>query len=211
MAYDVKDFQLSGGPGWLSSDRYDLDAKATPTPGREGMILQRRRLQNLLHERFNLTLHRETKVLPIYELTVAKAGLKIQPLKDGSCVPFDTDKFRAPGADPMSFCGYGGFGRGFYEAASTSMAELADSLSMAVDRIVVDKTGIKGVFRVHLTYESMPRPLATTGDPGNAAPAVDSRPSIFTAVQEQLGLKLESTKGPVEVLVIDHAERPSEN
>jgi bla regulator protein BlaR1 len=217
LAYDVKDFQVSGGPGWINSDRYDIDATAegAPTPGQEGMNLPRRRLQTLLQDRFKLALRRETKELPIYELTVARGGLKLQPLKDGSCVPFDVDKFRAPGSNPMNFCGYGGFGRGFYEAASASMADLAKSFSMVVGRIVADKTGITGVFRVHLTFvpdeSAPPWLLGPPGDPGNPAPAADAGPSIFTAVQEQLGLKLESSKGPVDVLVIDHVEKPDAN
>jgi uncharacterized protein (TIGR03435 family) len=214
LAYDVKDFQVSGGPGWTNSDRYDIDATVEGEsrgtgPAYRTLIL--RRLQTLLRDRFKLAVHRETKELPIYELVVAKGGFKLQPVKEGSCVPFDAEKFRAPGTNPMDFCGYGGFGRGFYEASTVSMADLAYALPMAVGRTVVDKTGITGVFRIHLTYQFVSPPTAPPDGAGNPASADDAGLSIFTALQEQLGLKLESSKGPVEVLVIDHVEKPSEN
>jgi uncharacterized protein (TIGR03435 family) len=214
LAYDIKDFQLSGGPGWTNSDRYDIDATVEGEsrgtgPAYRTLIL--RRLQTLLQDRFKLAVHRETKELPIYELVVAKGGFKLQPVKEGSCVPFDAEKFRAPGSNPMNFCGYGGFGRGFYEASTTTMAELAYALPMAVGRTVVDRTGITGVFRIHLAYQFVSPPAASPNGAGNPTPADDASISIFTALQEQLGLKLESSKGPVEVLVVDHVEKPSEN
>jgi uncharacterized protein (TIGR03435 family) len=214
LAYDVKDFQVSGGPGWTNSDRYDIDATVEGEsrgtgPAYRTLIL--RRLQTLLQDRFKLAVHRETKELPIYELVVAKGGFKLQPVKEGSCVPFDAEKFRAPGSNPMNFCGYGGFGRGFYEASTGTMADLAYALPMVVGRTVVDKTGIMGVFRIHLTFQFVSPPAAPPDAAGNPTPADDAGTSIFTALQEQLGLKLESSKGPVEVLVIDHVEKPSEN
>jgi uncharacterized protein (TIGR03435 family) len=213
LAYDIKDFQLSGGPGWTNSDRYDIDATVEGEsrgtgPAYRTLVL--RRLQTLLQDRFKLAVHRETKELPIYELVVAKGGFKLQPVKEGSCVPFDAEKFRAPGSNPMDFCGYGGFGRGFFEASTGSMADLAYQLPMVVGRTIVDKTGIKGVFRIHLSFQFVP-PATPPDAAGNPTPADDAGTSIFTALQEQLGLKLESSKGPVEVLVIDHVEKPSEN
>jgi bla regulator protein blaR1 len=214
LAYDVKDFQVSGGPGWTNSDRYDIDATVEGEsrgtgPAYRTLVL--RRLQTLLRDRFKLAVHRETKELPIYELVVAKGGFKLQPVKEGSCVPFDAEKFRAPGSNPMDFCGYGGFGRGFYEASTVSMADLAYALPMVVGRTVVDKTGITGIFRIHLTYQFVSPPAGPPDAARDPAPADDAGLSIFTALQEQLGLKLESSKGPVEVLVIDHVEKPSEN
>jgi uncharacterized protein (TIGR03435 family) len=104
----------------------------------------------------------------------------------------------------MDYCGFGGFGGGQYQSSSGSMAELADALGLPLGRAVVDKTGITGRFRIELTYT----PLASTT---NAEPSADAALDIFTAIQEQLGLKLESSKGPVEVLVIDRVEKPSEN
>lgn len=175
------------------------------TPGPAGMLQQRRRLQALLEERFKLGLHRDTRDLPIYELTVAKGGLKLQSLKDGSCLQSDpAHPGPAPGHQMNEYCGYGGFGRGSFSVTSTTMAELAKSFSMAVGRKVVDKTGITGVFRVSLTYA--PEQLD-----GATPDSENSGPSIFTAIQEQLGLRLDSAKGPVDVLIIDHVDRPSEN
>jgi uncharacterized protein (TIGR03435 family) len=207
IAYDVRHFQVSGGPDWIRTDRYNIQAKVEGpfTPGKAGIFLQRRRLQALLEESFKLGLHRDTRDLPVYELTVAKGGLKLQPLKDGSCLQSDPNHpGPAPGHQMSEYCGFGGFGPEGFEVTSTTMADLAESLSMAVGRKVVDRTGITGVFRVRLTYApdqlDYPSPDSTT-----------SAPSIFTAVQEQLGLKLESSKGPVDVLIVDHAEKPPEN
>jgi uncharacterized protein (TIGR03435 family) len=202
-AYDVKDFQMSGGPGWINSDHYDIQAKAEGNPSPDQMRLM---LQTLLRERFKLALHRETKELPIYALTVAKGGLKLQPPKEGSCISPDPNNpsVRTPGQKQSDFCGFGGTGRGTLDATSATMTHLAGMFSLLLDRVVVDKTGIAGEFRVHLTFA--PDEVAT-GLPA----ASDAGPSLFTAVQEQLGLKLESTRGPVEVLVIDQMERPSEN
>ncbi len=203
MAYDVADFRISGGPGWINSDRYDIEAK---TQGNPSLDQKMSMLQTLLQDRFNLALHRETKELPIYALTVPKGGPKLQPLREGSCImPDPKNPTLAPGKTLTDYCGLVvSMGRGQLELASASMADLARSLSRLTGRTVVDKTGITGVFPVHLTF--VPDDIAADGPPVNG-----SGPSIFTAVQEQLGLKLESTKGPVDVLVIDHVEKHSEN
>ena len=219
MAYWVQDFQVSAGPAWTNSERYNIEAKSEGKPvfSQEYRSLQLRRLQTLLRDRFKLALHRETKQLPIYELTVAKGGPKLQL---PSCIqkePGDLTIALAPGKTMMDYCGFGGFtGRGGYEASNGSMAELAEALALPLGRIVVDKTGITGRFRIQLTFapvaSAIPFPDAPgPGNPPDAAPTADPGPDIFTALQEQLGLKLESAKGPVEVLVIDHVERPSEN
>ena len=118
----------------------------------------------------------------------------------------------APGQKPSDFCGYGGFpGRGLYENTTARMADVAGSLSTLLGRTVVDKTGISGTFHIRLTFapdDSIA--LRVPGPPDDPAPPADG-PNIYTAIQEQLGLKLESSKGLVEVLVIDHVEKPSEN
>jgi uncharacterized protein (TIGR03435 family) len=218
LAYDVREFQISGGPDWVNSDRYNIEAKADAKPAydQKWMAGQKQRLQRLLQERFGLVMHRETKELTIYHLTVAKGGLKLQPLKEGSCIPFDPNNpTPPPGKTPMDYCGSGGFtARGRYQASSASMADLAMAFSLLTSRTVVDKTEVTGVFPVHLTFvpdDSMMRVFGPPGDAGNAASAADAGPSIFTALQEQLGLRLQSGKGPVGVLVIDHVEKPSEN
>ena len=199
----------------IGSDRYDIEAttEAKPSFDQKWLTSQKQRLQTLMRERFGLTLRRETKELPIYQLIVAKGGLKLQPLKEGSCVTFDPNNpTPPPGKTEQDYCGSGGFtGRGRYEATSARMTDLTLAFSILTGRTVVDKTGITGEFPVHLTFvpdDSMLQIPGPPGDPGNPATPADSGPSIFTALQEQLGLRLESGKGPVEVLVIDHVEKP---
>jgi uncharacterized protein (TIGR03435 family) len=212
-AYDVESFQIAGAPGWIKSDHYDIIAKADDNLTSEqvaGPVLQ-----TLLEDRFKLKIHRETKELPVYALTVAKNGLKLQK---SSCTPFDVNNPPPPprpGEKLPYICGSvreGGSGLNWtLEALGMSMTELARNLSLRLDRTVVDKTGSKETFDVHLNYA---REFAAGGPGKSSDPtaAVDSsRPSIFTAMQEQLGLRLESAKGPVEVLVIDHVEKPSAN
>jgi uncharacterized protein (TIGR03435 family) len=214
-AYQVHDFQVTGGPVWIDSDLYNIDAKAEahPVANQQFVTLQRRRLQTLLRDRFHLTIHRETKELPVYELTVAKGGPKLQP---SNCVQRVTgDTAIAPGKTQSDYCGATGIGRSRIQGRGVSMAFLSDILSGLLSRTVVDKTGLKGEFQIQLTYTpvapSVPSPDAAPPGRADGAATPDRGPDIFTAVQEQLGLKLQSGKGPVEVLVIDHVERPSEN
>lgn len=217
MAYEVHDFQVSGGPGWINSDRYNIEAKSEGNPvlTQEYRVMQLRRLQALLRDRFQLALHRETKELAVYELTAGRGGIKLQPLRDGSCIPFDfKNPAPAPGKTPMDYCGFGGFtGSGRYQASNGSMADLAGALSLVLGRTVVDKTGITGRFRMELTFapNSLFPDAGGPDGPPDTAPTADPRPDIVTALQEQVGLRLESGKGPVEVLVIDRVEKPSEN
>jgi uncharacterized protein (TIGR03435 family) len=178
------------------------------------MDQRRLMVRKLLKDRFSLALHRETREFPIFELAVSKNSLKLQPLKEGSCVAVDPNNpVPAPGKTHMDYCGYGGIGRGMLEASSTTMTELATSLSWLLDRTVVDRTGITGTFRIHLTFvpdQATPSQPGVPSDPGSVNVPADG-PNIFTALQEQLGLRLDSSKGPVEVLVIDQVTRPTEN
>jgi uncharacterized protein (TIGR03435 family) len=211
-AYNVRYFQISGGPGWIDSTRYDIEGKVEGKPNQDQMQLM---MQTLLGERFKLALHRSTKELPIYKLTVAKDGFKLRPLKEGDCIVFDPNHPPStPGLTSSDFCGNLTTGRGSFEGTSASMTDLALSFSSLMGRTVVDRTGITGVFHVRLKF-APDDPAAGISRPSterdNTAPPADNLPSIFTALQEQLGLKLESGKGPVDVLVIDHVERPSEN
>ena len=205
-AYRVHDFQITGGPGWMNSDRWDLQAKTTQGAAYEKMQLM---VQALLQDRFKLALHREIKELPVYNLTVSKSGLKIQPIKEGSCLaPDPNNPGIAPGKTFMNYCGSRASGRCMMEGSSATMTELAEALSNTVGRTVVNQTGVDGQFRYHVDYAPE---LTAPAQPGGPLPACGDAPSIFTALQEQLGLKLDSAKGPVEVLVIDHAEKPSAN
>ena len=205
-AYHVRDFQILGGPNWIDSDRFDVEGK--PPANTLPKEMAGPMLQALLEERFKLQIHRDTRELPIYVLTVGKNGSKIQLSSEKNCVPVDPSNPLLPGAkgrNPADMCGFIGIGRGSLNAKQVSMEALTMALSQLLGRTVVDKTGITSEIDAHLTFA-----------PDQAAnpelPASDTTmPSIFTAIQEQLGLKLDSAKGPVDVLVVDHAERPAEN
>jgi uncharacterized protein (TIGR03435 family) len=192
-AYGLKDYQISG-PGWLDSERFDIVAKAE-----HGALEDRLRLmlQALLTDRFKLALHRETKELPVYALIVVNEGARIHEVKaDG--------KSRTGGV------------RGHLIGQKISMPQLADLLTLAgqseLGRPVIDKTGLKGVFDISLNWiPESPRP-AGGNDPDARATENAIGPDIFRALQQQLGLRLESQKDRVEILVIDRAERvPTEN
>ena len=177
------------------------------------MSLQRRRLQTLLRDRFHLTIHRETRELTVYELHVAKGGPK---LVAATCMQRVTgDTAMAPGKTAADYCGGSSVGRGRIQGPGISMAFLADILSGRISRtVVVDKTGLAGDFQILLTYT--PDAPATAPDgagirPADGVAASDPGPDLFAALQQQLGLKLELAKGPVEVLVIDRVEKPTEN
>jgi uncharacterized protein (TIGR03435 family) len=190
-AYDVRDIQISGGPSWFNSDRWSIVA----TAGREISEAERRRmLQTLLADRFKMTIERGTKELPVYALTVAKGGSKMARGTEGpERISLDVN------------------GAGFHVmmGQSVTLPAIAKVLSDPVGRIVIDRTGIEGVFDYKLEWVPDPAnmPLINGAKPEGGMEG----PSIFTAVQEQLGLKLESTKGPVEILIIDRAEKAVEN
>jgi bla regulator protein blaR1 len=226
LAYNVTDFEVLGGPSWVRSDLYEVIAKA------DSVTIQQMRpmLRSLLADRFRLALRRETRELPVYELAVAKGGLKFRAAKEGSCVTWNPDRPPPPPdptrpPPPLNVCG--GMRRramGFsparkdrIEAVGISMPKLIQVISDDLRGIVIDKTGFTEKFDFHLEFvpgEFLGNGLgpSTPGDPGTSAPsAILSGVSIFTALQEQLGLRLTSAKRPVQVLLIDHAERPSEN
>jgi uncharacterized protein (TIGR03435 family) len=217
-AYDVFPFQVSAGPAWIDSDRYDVDAKADGNPSIPEMIGPM--LAAILEDRFKLKVHRETKQLPVYILTVAKGGLKLPAPKAKCGVEHDVNGRpsppAAPGEPPLLPCGrvIGGISPSGarLEGRSASVGSLIFILSHLLSRTIIDKTGFTGTFDMHLEFaRDQALPGAPVGPaPGEFAPD-SSKPSIFTALQEQLGLKLESDKGPVEILVIDHVEKPSEN
>lgn len=244
QAYGVNKDRISGAPDWLNAERFDIEAKMDGAAAEELKKLspedlrntRRQMLQALLADRFKLTLHKETKDLPVYNLVIAKGGLKLQESKPdeatskGDKAKDGTPDGKKPGASPggplsvgvgvpngaspavgksvsvgsgggnsISFGGRGGnrsmSGRG------VTMESLTGTLSNATGRPVLDKTGLTGKYDYKL--EDAPEDSSADADP--------TGPSIFTAVQEQLGLKLESAKGPVAIFVIDHVERPSGN
>jgi uncharacterized protein (TIGR03435 family) len=217
-AYGVQDYQLSGDPPWAASEHYDIQATSagnTTVQQMEGPMLQ-----VLLEKRFKLTLHRETRQLPVYELAVGKGGSKLQLSTEGSCTPYSVDASppaaATPGQPNRNFCGLhlsvDGLNR-IIDGQGATMAMFATSLSRTytsdLGRNVIDRTGLAGTFDIHLKWAI--DPLAGPAGPG-AAPSQDpTGPSLFNAMQDQLGLRLASAKGPVEVLVIDHIEKPSAN
>ncbi len=207
-------------PAWITSDRYDINAKA-PGAQNQGMM-KGPMLQTLLEDRFKVKLHRETKEGPVYAMTVAKGGLKLEPFKEGSCTPVDPN---IPQTRPAP--GQGHLCDTFriaqkglnltVEIDGMNLDELSKSFGQLMDRPIIDKTGISGRFDVRLQFtpdETTPRLFRRSGDAGGGQPATaadPSGPSIFTAFQEQLGLKLDPAKGPSEFFVVDHVERPSAN
>jgi uncharacterized protein (TIGR03435 family) len=185
-AYNLKAWEILGGPDWLTTDRYDIEAKTEGNPSSQEKLDM---LRPLLADRFQLKFHRETRQMPMYSLTAAKSGPKLQ-------------------ATPSGARGYIRPGRGLIEGRGVSMSTLANFLGGSLIQSVTDNTGIGGSFDIRLEW------TPTEGESHYSyddRPVDSNGPSIFTAIQEQLGLKLEGSKGPIEVLVIDHVERPSEN
>lgn len=201
-AFGIKSGNLIGNlPDWTIAERYTIDATTGDASGQEHILLA---LQALLQDRFQLREHMEIKQEPVYFLRVGKNGITMPP---GSCVPAKKDY-------PNECWAQGGSGlirtldwRGvaMSEPGGVAWRTLAGQLSLTIGRTVIDETGLKGTFDAHLRWARDPRP----GEAVNPADA--NAPSIFDAVQEQLGLKLESGRGPVEYMVIDHAEKPGQN
>jgi len=195
-AYSIQDHQLIGGPGWLDAERYDIVAKAPPhTPDSQlGQMLR-----TLLADRFKVQAHRETRQMPVYALVLDKSGPKFKEVKreakDG-----DGDSRK---------------GRGHLAAQRVPISDLAEILSGELGFSVLDRTGLTGLYDLKLEWtpdESQPRGPGDNLEGRASTPTSDRLgPSLFSALQEQLGLKLEKQIGPVQVLVIDHADRPSEN
>jgi len=224
LAYDVQEFQISGGPPWINSDRYDVEAKAGGSPEgdmrtmteeqRQADLARRRQMiQALLKDRFQLTLHKESKDAPIYALVVAKNGPKMKELPPAPPPSADDPKDAPDKPDPKHM-GRGGMrmGRGELTGSGVKLSFLAEALSNPLGRTVIDKTGLKGDYDFELKWTPDESQGPGFRGAGDAPPPADANgPSIFTAIQEQLGLKLESQKGPVDLLVIDHAEKASEN
>ena len=195
VAWNVKDFQVSGGAGWMDTDRYDIDAVAASSFKEEEY---RTMLQALLAGRFGLVFHRETRERAGYALVTARNGPKLPPPVEDPGMLFS----RTPSGDIT------------LQAGSASMSQLAGALSTMLGATVVNRTGIEGRFDVSLQYTPDPtsQPLLTkSGEPVAPPPDAVPGPSIFNALQEKLGLKLAAVKVPVEVIVIDHANRPSDN
>jgi uncharacterized protein (TIGR03435 family) len=198
-AYDVSPQAISGGPAWVESERYEILAKA-PNDVRPNLQEQMAMLRALLADRFKLTFHREQKEMSIYALTLAKGGSK---LKESSVSPDATPE----GPPALIFVVTPPVVR--LPARYASMAELASVFQRStLERPVVDQTGLKGRYDFDLEFSIDETVFGGALGKGSDDP---TKPGLFAAIQEQLGLKLEATRGPVSALVIDHAERASEN
>jgi bla regulator protein blaR1 len=211
---------ISGGPAWINSERYDINAKAEGDANRE--LMNGPMMQALLEDRFKLKIRREAREVPVYALTVSKGGPKLQPFKEGSCTPnYYTGPLKPPAAPGKPRpCNQAIFMRrnlGTANMQGMTLDEYSKSLGRVLDRPIIDKTGIAGRFDFRLEFaidQTTPGFLVAGGGPDGgprADPPDPAGPSIFTAVQEQLGLKLEPTRGPREFLVIDNVEKPSAN
>jgi uncharacterized protein (TIGR03435 family) len=207
---------IEGAPAWIRSERYTIQAKADAARSRG--VMHGPMLQRILEDRFGLKLRREPKKVPIYVLTVAKGGPKnLHPAKPGACLAWDLDHLPAIRQVGGDLCGMIGrrinAGNAEVEILGTTMANFAEQLQILVDRDVIDKTGISGVFDIHVEVpvEDLTAD-ASAGRPDDGAPRTpaDESALAFAAVRK-LGLKLESAEGPGEVFLIDHVERPSEN
>jgi uncharacterized protein (TIGR03435 family) len=195
FAYDIHVRQIVNGPSWLETDRFDVTAKPE-AQGIPNATQLRTMVRKLLAERFGLAFHNEKREMPAYVITVGKDGPKLTKNESGGNLP-----------------GFGGRGPGAIGVRNSTMTEFAGFLqARLLDRPVVDQTAITGKF--DFTLEWRPDP-GQGGPPGGPAPQlppeVEGRPDLFTAIQEQIGLKLENSKAPVEAYVIDKVQKPSEN
>lgn len=197
-AYNLSPRAISGGPKWVASDHFDILAKA-PGEIRPTLDEQMSMLRSLLADRFKLTFHREQKELPIYVLSVARTGAKLKE----STLPADTSP---EGPRPLVFALSPQVVQ--LPGRHAAMSELASVLQRSpLDRPVVDRTGLSGRYDFDLEFA----PDETLWGGILPRPANSDKPGLFEAIREQLGLRLEATKGPVETLVIDQVELPSEN
>jgi uncharacterized protein (TIGR03435 family) len=235
-AYGVKNYQISG-PAWMETELYDIAAKIPPGATKEQVAVM---VQNLLTERFHLAVHRETKELPMYALLVGKNGPKLKESDAAAAaedekaaaegalprprVTMGADGFpqipadaKMPGSFALTLAG-GEFTRTKLFARHQTMEELADLIGGYVNRPVKNLTELQGQYDFTLAFESEPLPLAVAARPTGASPdaappaPAEPGPTIFAAIQEQLGLRLEQRRGPVEMLIVDRLEKvPTEN
>jgi uncharacterized protein (TIGR03435 family) len=198
-AWDLKPYQIEGLTGWMKSSTFDLTAKVSgdnvAAYNKLNTAQRRQMLQNLLSERFHLKVHTETRTLPLYDLVVDKSGSKLMPTT--VLIPSSPEEEKA---HPEKYKGSStSMGPGMFEGTAIPVRSLASQLANAVSKPVHDATGLTGSYDIKLHYR--PDDAPSTGDASDA-------PSIFSALQEQLGLKLVPTKGPVEILVVDAAQKP---
>jgi bla regulator protein blaR1 len=196
FAYDVRDFQVTGGSGWIADARWDISAKPEGEipQNDDGNLKIRAMVRSLLADRFKLVVHTETREMPVYALIVGKNGAKLLPSPEGS---------RGPSMRT---------GRGQLSVTKCPLSLFAQALSNQLGRTVIDQTGMTGDFDFKLEFAPDQNQPVKPIDGHEPVAAMESEgPSVFTAIQEQLGLRLEGRKGLVKIVVIDQAEKATEN
>jgi len=219
FAYGLAGYQLVGGPGWINTSRYDVNAKmdANPQssaflPGASAPNPMQVALQKLLEDRFKLKIHRETREMDIYTLVMLKPGTPgrgLVPTKQDCAAAASAAQRGAPPPPPGSnapFCGIQG-GNGRLKFGGLPATAFGSAFSGPAGRFVADRTGLSGSWDFELTFAPDQRGQAPGGNAANDS----DLPGFFTAIQEQLGLKLEPAKGPVDVVVIDSIEEPKDD
>jgi uncharacterized protein (TIGR03435 family) len=225
-AYNVKEFQIAGGPSWINSNRFDVDAKVEDSmaarlqklPREQQQAQQALMIRSLLLTRFALEVTRATKEGPVLALVVAKGGPKLKevPALDPKAPPGPPPVMPAPGTVPTPAPGQSFMmminGLATLAANAQKMTNLVNQLSLMLQRPVIDQTGLIGTYQYTLQFTppNMMGPKGLLSDDADSSSDSNSA-SIFTALEEQLGLKLDSTKGPIDTITIDHIEEPSEN
>jgi len=209
QAYGIREDLISGGPSWVGSASFDFEGKIAPADSDalkamnsdQAKAARQQMMQHALVDRFKLKVHTETKTLPVYELVLAKGGSK---LKDTDPTGNYANGIKGP--DGVAHGGMMQMQNGKITGQGVPISNLTNILSRNLERTVINKTGLTGKYDFTLTWKP------DDGSNGQDAGASDTNaPDLFTAVTEQLGLKLVSTKGPVDTLVIDNAEKPAEN
>jgi uncharacterized protein (TIGR03435 family) len=209
--------EVIGGAAWIDSDRFDISAKADSKVS--AAVLMGPMLQSLLEERFQLKLHIEPREKPVYVLTLAKDASKLTPWKEGGCVPLDLNNLPKPGSgvEMPRICGGPMMkmtnGKFTADIPGVTMEELAGRmLAQYAGRPVVDKTGLTGRYDLKLEFSpEMPGGMRLNGEPAPPGMMDNAGPTIFVALQQQLGLKLTPDKAPIDVIVVDSAQKPTEN
>jgi uncharacterized protein (TIGR03435 family) len=217
IAYGIRHSeQLSGGPSWADSDRYDVEAKMDESVADELQKLSRdernairqKMLQELLATRFNVKVHHESREFPVYFLEIAKSGSKLMEAKAE-----DPNAPKTPNGLPLTNVIHlesGDAGATKMTGHGVSISFLAVNLERRAGHIVVDKTGLTGNYDFSMQFMPEPNAPQSGGDAASSG-ADPGAPYIFTAVETELGLKLVAGRAPIDVVVIDHAEKPSEN
>lgn len=222
-AYRLRDFRIFGGPAWINTDRWDIDAKIeeggvpprtliSNVPGPVAMMVQ-----TLLEDRFKLRTHHEKREFPVYELVVAKSGARIRLTEDQTPVGYAEGQSRSGSMTSSGPLARGAMriSKGSFEARAVPLAYFINSITQSVDRTVLDKTNLDGLYdiKLHWTPDFLHDPGSFDGVPPQASerPSFFAWPSLLTAIKEQLGLQLAPSKAPLEVIVIDAIQKPTPN